>query len=349
MTNPGLGGNVTRAPGRTCPHSYRYRPSVFNRPPMHDTETLYVIGGLYGNVEALSAVLAMKQAEERRGHAVTLCFNGDFNWFNVDAESFVTINESVLAHVAIQGNVEAELAENDSTAGCGCAYPSYVSGDFVDRSNRIMERLRAQTPRFPGLIRKLALLPMHATIGVGGERIGIVHGDPESLAGWAFAVENMPPGAGRRHREPNAAYPITPRERIGDYFHQAHVRAFCCAHTCLPFAQVFRLHGQDHLVINNGAAGMPNFAGTTHGLLTRVSAQQDSPDDSLYSIELGTLRFDAVPIRYDQAAWLRRFETNWPPGSPAHESYFRRITAGPDFDIARAVRTPGAGGTGNRF
>jgi len=66
--------------------------------------------------------------------------------------------------------------------------------------------------------------------------------------------------------------------------------------------------------------------------------RRDIPGDSLYGIEVGGLRFDAVPIRYDHATWLRRFETNWPPGSPAHQSYFRRLTAGPDFDIVQAMR-----------
>jgi hypothetical protein len=29
---------------------------------------------------------------------------------------------------------------------------------------------------------------------VGGQRIGILHGDPESLAGWRLALEAMEPG-----------------------------------------------------------------------------------------------------------------------------------------------------------
>ena len=53
---------------------------------------------------------------------------------------------SLLAHHAIRGNVEAELA-SDEDAGCGCAHPDYVGDDVVDRSNQIMTRLRATAGR----------------------------------------------------------------------------------------------------------------------------------------------------------------------------------------------------------
>ena len=43
-------------PGRSCPTSYRYSPRVFDRLPDLVADTIYVVGGLYGNVEALAAV-----------------------------------------------------------------------------------------------------------------------------------------------------------------------------------------------------------------------------------------------------------------------------------------------------
>ncbi len=102
-----------------------------------------------------------------------------------------------------------------------------------------------------------------------------------------------------------------------------------------PFAQAFRIHEWSHVVFNNGFAGMPNFGAASYGLLNRVSTRHDISDDSLYTIEPGKLRFDTVPIQYDQAAWLRRFEATWPPGSRARDPYFRRITAGFDFGIVQ--------------
>ena len=106
-------------PGRSCPLHYRYPASIFERAADVGAETIYVIGGLYGNMPALKAILDLAAAEPV---APTLIFNGDFNWFNVDAESFTTINREVLRHVALRGNVETGLAA-DNDAGCGCAYP----------------------------------------------------------------------------------------------------------------------------------------------------------------------------------------------------------------------------------
>ena len=44
------------------------------------------------------------------------------------------------------------------------------------------------------MVGRLGELPRHLTAGVGGQRVGIVHGDPESLAGWRLALEAMEPG-----------------------------------------------------------------------------------------------------------------------------------------------------------
>jgi hypothetical protein len=307
---------------------------VFDCAPCFEAETLYVIGGLYGNVEALQAVLAMRQAESRRGCPVTLIFNGDFNWFNVDADSFTSVNHAVLEHAAICGNVEMELGAPSGSAGCGCAYPPDVPGTVVQRSNRIMQRLYAQAAHFPDIWQRLALLPMHATVAVGAHRIGIVHGDAHSLAGWDFAVENLV------HRTSQAQAPSL-LNKLGATFQQARVSAFCSSHTCLPVAFALDVEGHKRLIINNGAAGMPNFRDTTYGLLTRISVRTEVPHDSLYGIEVGGLRFDALPIRFDHAAWQRRFLCNWPPGSDAHGSYFARIVHGPDYEFAQAIHVGG--------
>ena len=128
--------------GQTCPPHYRYRPSVFSGEPSDCAETVYVIGGLYGNVGAMHAILRMQENEARAGRRVSLVFNGDFNWFNVDSQGFRGINEAVLAHIAIQGNVEAEIGA-PSDNGCGCNYPDYVDAVVVARSNAIMRKLQS--------------------------------------------------------------------------------------------------------------------------------------------------------------------------------------------------------------
>ena len=111
---------MSKQTGRTCPLHYRYGAEAIARLPTVEAETLYVIGGLYGNLPALDAIEAIAAQE---AGPVTLVFNGDFNWFNVDDAGFAEINRRVLAHHAIVGNVEAELGVDGNAAGCGCAYP----------------------------------------------------------------------------------------------------------------------------------------------------------------------------------------------------------------------------------
>ena len=327
--------------GRNCPLHYRYAPEALAGADALQVETLYVIGGLYGNVESLRQVLAMKRDEEARsGARVELLFNGDFNWLDVDAASFAEINETVLQHTALLGNVEAELGSADEGNGCGCNYPAYVDAAVVERSNAIMRRLFEQAQMYPELSERVAALPKFRRVEVGGQAIGVVHGDAESLAGWGFAYEAMPPMRGEPKVQAIAAPShLTSPARIAEYFRRAQLCAFASTHTGLPVMQDFEVDGKRCLIVNNGAAGLPNFTGKTFGLLTRISARAAAPASSLYGTTLGGVRFDALPIRYSQAAWLARFLDNWPEGSAGHAAYFNRIAQGPEFSVRQAVRT----------
>jgi hypothetical protein len=92
-------------------------------------------------------------------------------------------------------------------------------------------------------------------------------------------------------------------------------------------------------VINNGAAGLPAFAGTSYGVITRLSGDPSPPADSLYGTTIGGLRGDALPVRFDITRWKDRFLAQWPPGSPAHRSYFTRITSGTHLQLKQAARS----------
>jgi hypothetical protein len=307
-------------PGRSCPLSYRYAPRVFDRPAGIEADALYVVGGLYGNVEALAAVEAMADAEPGGARVI---FNGDFHWFDVDATDFAGVNARVLRHDALRGNVETEIASEESGAGCGCAYPLDVTDAEVSRSNAILERLRGTARGLPSLRSRLGLLPMHLTARVGAARIGVVHGDAASLAGWGFAQDQL-------DRPAHARW-------IESAFRDAAVDVFASTHTCLPALRRFAWDRGEGLVINNGAAGMPNFAGTRHGVVTRIALRPLGGDDVLYSKKVAGAHVEAVALRYDHDRWVQRFLRQWPAGSPAHASYFRRIADGPGFELARAA------------
>ncbi len=304
--------------GRVCPTRYRYGPGAIARAPERLAETVYVIGGLYGNLQALAAVEAMARVEPG---LVTLCFNGDFNWFNVDDSGFREINERVLRHDAILGNVEAELGEDSDAAGCGCAYPESVDSLVVERSNRIHARLKRTAAQHPDLLRRLGGLPMVARYRVGEARVGVVHGDAESLAGWRFDIDALD----------------DPKEQAwrAEAFAKAEVDIFASTHTCLPAMRHVDLEGKK-LVANNGAAGMPNARGSCFGILTRIG-NTPSPYASLYGHILQDVHVDALAIHYDDAAWQQCFLRNWPEGSPAWLSYFDRIAKGPDYRLEVAA------------
>lgn len=303
-------------PGRNCPLSYRYGPRALATAPETATSCLYVAGGLYGNRRALAALL---QLADREPGTARICFNGDFHWFDVDDEAFAAINAEVLAHDACLGNVEAELLATNDEAGCGCGYPVSVDPGTVERSNAIHARLKRTARRHPEALSALAHQPMLRRYRVGEAAVGVVHGDAESLAGWRFDVTALDDPA-------NSPW-------IDAAFATAEVDVFASSHTCLPALRRFAGAG---MVINNGAAGMPNFAGRSCGVVTRI-AVSPTPTPVLYGARLGPLHIDALPLDYDAAAWEGDFLANWPPGSPAYVSYYPRIIGGPSHSLVRAA------------
>ncbi|MEY8876148.1 MAG: hypothetical protein AB9M60_06550 [Leptothrix sp. (in: b-proteobacteria)] len=343
------------AAGRSCPLHYRYGPAVFDRPAEARTEALYVVGGLYGNEPALASVLALFAREPGvAGASKRLVFNGDFHWFDTDPGAFARIQAAVLAHDALRGNVETELADTaqddgaddgaGGNAGCGCAYPDWVGDGVVERSNRIHQRLLATARRFPALRAQLAALPMHRRIDVGALRVAIVHGDAQSLAGWGFAQEHLR----------DAAH----RAEVRRWFDAARVDAFACSHTCLPIFHTLRRASAAsaasdpgdagaRLVLNNGAAGMPNFRADPAGLLTRIALTPFDGPQRRHGLvwrpagEPGAapLHIDAIAVDADPARWQPQFLAQWPAGSDAHQSYWDRIQAGPAYTPAQATLT----------
>ncbi len=301
--------------GRVCPHDYTYSPAVFTRAEDFRAETLYVVGGLYGNLAALATIEKLAAAERAQ-----LVFNGDFHWFDAAPDWFAQIEERVAPHRALRGNVETELARpRDIGVGCGCAYPETVGADVVRRSNEILMQLAAVAPA--GARTRLRDLPMLLVAAVGGLRVGIVHGDAQALAGWRFATDALDDMGNRLWLDDVAA-----RSRID---------VFASTHTCLAALRDVALAGGRLTVINNGAAGMPNFSGSRCGLITRI-ATTPSPHAPLYGLERDGVHIDALAVGYDHDAFLARFLRRWPPGSPAHASYLGRIVAGPDYAMAQA-------------
>ena len=337
-----------------CPLSYRFGARALRKAPRIQCDTLFTVGGLYGNTWALRALLARARQEEQRTRVV---FNGDFHFLNCTPEWWHEVSSEIRhgdvrgePHAATLGNVEAESAA-DSYEGCGCGYPPYTSSGVAERSDEIVAQLHdsAHRARAPELLEWLRQLPLGMVVEVGPRRtrVGVVHGDPDSLAGWGLAVERQEPlDVPLRTQLGCGEAEVTPRARVLEWFRDADVAALLSTHTCLPWGQGVYEDGADSaaeplVLFNNGSAGVPNFRGMRAGLMTRVSSDPTRPADSLYGVSSNGLRYDAIPICYDHDAFLAAFRDLWPEGSAASTSYLNRILHGPQFTVEQAARGGG--------
>lgn len=310
--------------GRSCPLAYRYRPeSLCEEPAPVLEDVLYIVGGLYGNPYALDEIERMALAEERQGRRVRLVFNGDFNWFNADDALFRDINNRVLGHTVSLGNVEYELAHPSAEAGCGCAYPDFVDQGVVERSNRIMTRLQGVAEQHPEIQRQLALQPRYRCLIFGGLKILVLHGDPESLAGWGLAHESF---SAANETDAEAWLGVTDADVIA------------CTHTCLPVLWSGVVKGRSRTVVNNGSAGMGNLRSDPRGLITRIGLSRPATEPVAGNTATG-VDVSLLPVAFDTTAWLGQFDALWPAGSDAAASYRQRLLNGTSLTPEQIVFT----------
>jgi len=288
--------------GRDCPLDYRLTRDAFRGEPRFDCDVLYVVGGLYGNRQALAALEKRLAAEP----GARLIFNGDAHWFDRDPAIFQAIEQGLSGHLALRGNVETELGRtNDSGAGCGCAYPLTVEEAVVERSNAIQQELNKTVQGLPGMAERLTTRPATALVKVGGQRVAISHGDEQSLAGWNCSRESL--------SEPER------QQQLDVWFTANNVQVLATSHTCSA-AALNLPHGA---LINNGAAGLPNFAGGRYGLLSRIATTPHPA--ALYRCQRDGLFIEALPLNYAHDAFLADFDRQWPAHSPAALSYRSRV------------------------
>lgn len=298
--------------GRACPVDYRIPSDAFSKDAEIECDVLYVVGGLYGNPFAAEAVDALVAAELNVDpSAVKVVLNGDIHWFDKTAENFADIERRIANHIPLVGNVEAELRrQEDVGVGCGCAYPECTSDDSVARSNRIHKMLSFALDGNPQLKKNLMGRPSTLVAKVAGRRVGITHGDEKLLGGWDNSRESL--------------QDILRQDEVDRFMVESDLDVFTTTHTCAP-AAIRLARG---VVVNNGAAGLPNFKGEDFGLCIRIA---ETPlQDSLFECELDGLYVQAIPVRYDNAAYIQWFDDLWAPTSAAAISYRSRIVNGPD-------------------
>ena len=312
---PGQVRRVFKDAGRVCPVDYRLASDAFAGDPEVACDVVYVVGGLYGNPFALDAVDCLVAAEQGD---VRVVLNGDMHWFDKTAENFAALERRASRYLPLVGNVEAELRRQvDVGVGCGCAYPDCTGDDAVSRSNRIHKKLSEAVDAHPELKELLAGRPATCTVGVASKKVAVTHGDEKLIGGWACSRESL--------------QDVLRQDELDRWMAANDVDVLATTHTCAPAALALA----QGLVVNNGAAGLPNFAGQHFGLAVRVAAAPHP--DALFGAERDGLHVEAVPVRYGHDAYLAWFDGLWPAASPAAVSYRSRIVDGADDRLEDAL------------
>ena len=134
--------------GAACPMAYRYRAADLAASQLSagdgSAHTLFVVGGLYGNLSALAAIEALAARERPgRGKKVSVVFNGDFHFFDADPHDFCEINRRILPHrppaplanAGPRADVAAALAAINAGRAAGRA-DADAGGSAGDRESR---------------------------------------------------------------------------------------------------------------------------------------------------------------------------------------------------------------------
>lgn len=303
--------------GRDCPLDYGLPTQAFGGPACMQAEVLYVVGGLYGNRQALGALQQRLRAEP----TARVVFNGDAHWFDRDPQVFNAIEQGLAGHLALRGNVETELGRDAASgAGCGCAYPASVADSVVQRSNAIQALLKQTVEGIPCMAVTLSTRGTTAVVDVAGRRVAISHGDEQSLAGWNCSREALADEARA--------------EQLDQWFLDHQVDVLATSHTCSAVAINLK-HGA---LINNGASGLPNFNNGCYGVISRIATHAHPA--ALYRAERDGLFIEALALNYDHAGFLAEFDRQWSHASPAALSYRARILGATD-DTAQSALLAG--------
>lgn len=294
--------------GRNCSLNYLLAKDWQKNIKDIDEDVIYIIGGLYGNIEALKAIKKLSLVESKKP---LLIFNGDIHWFDVLEKDFLEIEKIIEKDIKLLGNVEYELFSNNSNLGCGCNYPTTVSDDVVERSNIIHSIMKKNIKNY-NILENIKKREKTIVINYKNKKIAITHGDEKNLAGWDCSRENLTN--------------YDRRKELSNWFEKNNIDILATTHTCLPIVSKFN----KSILINNGSSGMANIKNETYGLITRIASNSHS--DSVFSVKIDDIFVELVKINFDLASFLEWFDNIWDSSSPASMSYRNRIINGTELD-----------------
>jgi len=213
-----------------------------------------VFGGVYGNLEALDALLAHTRLlgipSGRMVHT------GDVAAYCADTRACAE-RLADLGIPAIKGNVEAQLAA--SADDCGCGFDEGSQCDAL--SAQWYARADAETT--PHLRSWMAGLPDHLSFTLGGVRCHVVHGAFSDISRFMFASQSDAAFAGE--------------------LASSDADCVIAGHTGIPFTRTVG----SRLWHNSGALGMPANDGTIRGWYALLT-----PSDTGIEIAIRPVSFD---------------------------------------------------------
>lgn len=221
------------------------------------TEPVLVFGGVYSNLEAFEALCHV--AEARGIPPQRMIHSGDIIAYGADPAACAE-RLRALDCPAIQGNVEAQLA--DGALDCGCGFEEGTSCDAL--SMRWFSHARERVPQM--LCTWMGELPDHITFSMSGVNARIVHGAPRSVNRFLYGPE-----PDKDYAEELASVP----EQL-----------IIAGHSGFPFYRRF----DDRGWLNTGAIGIPADDGTPRTWFAILE-----PAETGIRISLEALTYDHIP------------------------------------------------------
>lgn len=315
--------------GRSCPMDYVLKEEMFEKSIKGDYDTLYIIGGLYGNKFAAEEIENIVENGRKKGEKSIVVLNGDSHWFDKDEKTFYEIEDKIKKWIPMQGNVEMEMTRiSDIGVGCGCAYPECVDDESVERSNKIHGELKKIALNDKVLREELSLRPKVQIFSISDKKICVTHGDEKLLGGWGCSIDSL--SSEKR------------QEELKEWMDKKNISVMAVSHTCSPVFIGYGKDGEENgeiseaAVINNGAAGLPNFNNGRYGIISRVSRYKSK--DAIYRTKIGDIYVEGIPVNYNVDKFVEWFDKIWEKGSAAEISYRGRIVDSVDVDIESAIK-----------
>jgi predicted phosphodiesterase len=215
---------------------------------------MLVFGGPYGNLEAMSALIA---ASHRLGldGSRAIC-TGDVVAYGADPQA-VTDLVRAWGCAVVMGNCEESLAADAADCGCGFAEESTCAALSAQWFSATRRDLDAEAKTWMGT------LPRRVDFTLAGRRFAAIHGGVAQINQFVFAS--------------------TPAAEKLLQLESAHVDGILAGHCGVPFSQIV----DGRLWHNSGALGMPANDGTP-----RVWFSVLTPVDGAITIAHHALDYD---------------------------------------------------------